>query len=37
VKTSATVILALPMLLGGFVQFVVSQFYQKFATDTLSA
>jgi GPH family glycoside/pentoside/hexuronide:cation symporter len=35
VKTSATVILALPMLLGGFVQFVVSQFYQKFATDTL--
>ena len=23
------------MLLGGFVQFVVSQFYQKFATDTL--
>jgi GPH family glycoside/pentoside/hexuronide:cation symporter len=35
VKTSATLVLALPMLLGGFVQFVVSQFYQKFATDTL--
>jgi Na+/melibiose symporter-like transporter len=35
VKTSSTLALALPMLLGGFVQFVVSQFYQKFATDTL--
>lgn len=34
-KTSATLVLALPMLLGGFVQFVVSQFYQKFATDSL--
>lgn len=27
--------LALPMLLGGFVQFIISQFYQKFATDSL--
>ncbi len=34
-KIFATIILALPLLLGEFVQFVVSQFYQKFATDTL--
>ena len=27
--------LALPMLIGGFVQFIISQFYQKFATDSL--
>ncbi|MBN8223095.1 MAG: MFS transporter [Spirochaetes bacterium] len=34
-RLGATIVLALPMLLGGFVQFVVSQFYQKFATDAL--
>ncbi len=28
-------LLALPMLIGGFVQFIISQFYQKFATDSL--
>lgn len=31
----SVIILALPMLMGGFVQFVISQFYQKFATDAL--
>lgn len=31
----STIVLALPMLMGGFVQFVISQFYQKFATDAL--
>lgn len=34
-KRISTVNLALPMLLGGFVQFLISQFYQKYATDTL--
>lgn len=34
-RFSSTVILALPMLVGGFVQFVISQYYQKFATDAL--
>lgn len=34
-RVISTVNLALPMLLGGFVQFVISQFYQKYATDTL--
>ena len=28
-------LLALPMLIGGFVQFIISQFYQKYATDSL--
>jgi GPH family glycoside/pentoside/hexuronide:cation symporter len=35
VRVISTVNLALPMLLGGFVQFIISQFYQKYATDTL--
>jgi len=35
VRVISTVNLALPMLPGGFVQFVISQFYQKYATDTL--
>jgi Na+/melibiose symporter-like transporter len=35
VRVLSTVNLALPMLLGGFVQFIISQFYQKYATDTL--
>lgn len=34
-RISSTAILALPMLLGGFVQFIISQYYQKFATDAL--
>lgn len=34
-KRIFTINLALPMLLGGFVQFLISQFYQKYATDTL--
>lgn len=34
-RLSTTIILGLPMLIGGFVQFVISQFYQKFATDSL--
>lgn len=34
-RISSTVILALPMLIGGFVQFIISQYYQKFATDAL--
>ncbi len=34
-RLGSAVIIALPMLMGGFVQFVISQFYQKFATDAL--
>lgn len=34
-KVYSTIILALPMLMGGFVQFVLSQYYQKYATDAL--
>ncbi|HRP69653.1 MAG TPA: MFS transporter, partial [Turneriella sp.] len=34
-KLTSTILISLPLLMGGFVQFIISQFYQKFATDAL--